>query len=374
MEDTHIQPAGGCPQANPGQSRACPQARQDLQRGLPADSGKQRLKVLVLMGGPSAERTVSLASGQAVCRALQQAGFEVIHGDIGPDDLTILDEPTCDVVFPVLHGTFGEDGQLQTILEQRGLAYCGSDARASALAMDKHRSRQAFIKAGLLCAPAELIGAEHADDKAAIDSTMARLGLPCVVKPNAQGSSVGITIATEPDQARQAVQTVLRNYGDCLVERFIEGRELTVGIMAGQSLPVLEVKPAAGFYDYHAKYEDNQTEYLFETNLGPSVLGAVEQAACRAFEALGCRDFARVDFIVDAQQRPFVLEVNTIPGFTDHSLLPKAADRAGIVMCEMCRHIVQMAWQRRDKATAPGSSRPTNASTPRLYSNTETGR
>jgi len=226
----------------------------------------------------------------------------------------------------------------------------------------------------LLCAPAELIGAEHADDKAAIDSTMARLGLPCVVKPNAQGSSVGITIATEPDQARQAVQTVLRNYGDCLVERFIEGRELTVGIMAGQSLPVLEVKPAAGFYDYHAKYEDNQTEYLFETNLGPSVLGAVEQAACRAFEALGCRDFARVDFIVDAQQRPFVLEVNTIPGFTDHSLLPKAADRAGIVMCEMCRHIVQMAWQRRDKATAPGSSRPTNASTPRLYSNTETGR
>ena len=350
MEDTQALPARPRSKAQHARPVEPPQAAQ------PAGDNHETLTVLVLMGGPSAERQVSLASGQAVCAALQTAGHQVLHGDILPDQLAVLEENPFDIVFPVLHGTFGEDGQLQTILQDRGLAFCGSDAAASALAMDKHRSKEVLADAGLLCPLGELITTDNASGgrafELALERAIERVGLPCVIKPNAQGSSVGITMATHADEATLAVKAVLRDYGDCLIERFVGGRELTVGIIGQEVLPVLQVKPAQGFYDYHAKYEDNHTQYLFETDLAPSLLVAVQECAYRAFEALGCRDFARVDLILDALDRPFILEVNTIPGCTDHSLLPKAAARAGITMPEMCRRIVQMASQRRSQTAA----------------------
>jgi D-alanine-D-alanine ligase len=287
-----------------------------------------------------------------VARALAGQGHKVIESDIGPDDLSALDRGGFDVVFPVLHGTFGEDGQLQEILERRRIPYVGSDAASSRLAMDKQRAKEAFARAGLLTAQGRLLVAgapspsRGAEIEVEIGAALDQVQFPCVVKPNCQGSSIGVVIATSEGQARQAIAESLRNYGDCLVEQFIKGRELTVGILAGQALPVLEVRPADGFYDYQAKYQADTTEYLFDMGLSPAQLQAIQTDAVRAFAALGCRDFGRVDIILDDTGRRYLLEVNTIPGFTDHSLLPKAAARVGITMAQMCSQIVRMAYER----------------------------
>jgi D-alanine-D-alanine ligase len=173
-----------------------------------------------------------------------------------------------------------------------------------------------------------------------------RIGIPCVIKPNRQGSSVGVVIARHEDEAARAIARSLTEYGDCLIEQFIAGRELTVGIIDGRALPVLEIRPKQVFYDYRAKYLDDDTEYLFEMGLEEGFLQTLQADAENAFVALGCRDFGRVDFLMDSHKRPCLLEINTIPGFTDHSLLPKAARRVGMDMAQLCDKIVRMAWQR----------------------------
>lgn len=302
-------------------------------------------RVLVLRGGPSAERAVSLVSGKAVAKALREMGFEVQEADIGPGDLSAL-EGRFDVVFPVLHGRFGEDGQLQAILEERGLTYVGSDAASSRLAMDKWAAKEAFRAAGLQTAPAQLIRGQGGDEDGDLVRAVETMGLPIVVKPNFEGSSIGVVIARTAEEARTAVKTCLSLHGDCLVEQFVAGRELTVGVLAGETLPVLEVRTAGGFYDYAAKYEADTTQYLFDVDLPAEVVAEAAEAGRRAFEALGCRDFGRVDVIADRAGRSWVLEVNTIPGFTDHSLLPKAAARAGKGFGQMCAQIVRLAWAR----------------------------
>ncbi len=308
----------------------------------------RQLRVLVLSGGPSAEREVSLASGKAVANALKSVGHKVIESDIGPDNLSALDTGDFDVVFPVLHGTFGEDGQLQQILEQRNLPYVGSNSTASKLAMDKYQAKIAFEQAGVAVAEGVLIkskGPETEIDSQEIVQAIATVGIPCVVKPNCEGSSVGVVIGRQELQTIEAIEDALMHHGDCLIERFIMGREFTVGILAGEVLPVLEVKAADGFYDFEAKYEKNDTEYSFDLNLPDETIKAMQNDALACFNALKCRDLARIDFILSDSGR-FVLEINTLPGFTNHSLVPKAAQHIGMSMEEICDKIVQISYDR----------------------------
>ena len=326
--------------------------------------GAEKLTIAVLMGGPGSERQVSLASGAAVAEALAGQGHRVLRAELGAEDLTSLDQDGAEVMFVALHGQFGEGGQLQQILKSRGMRYTGSGPRSSRLAMDKHRAKKVFTQAGLLAPNGVLIAAPpsvqalrsggrpagklHSATQRKITQAISQIGLPCVVKPNIEGSSVGVVIAQTAEQAEAAAAENLFRHGDCLIEQYIRGRELTVGILAGQALPVIEVRTRRQFYDYQAKYDDDDTEYIVEgdLDLGLGQLRGIQKQALRAFGALGCRDFARVDLILDELGRPFFLEVNTIPGFTSHSLLPKAAAAAGVTMGQMCEQIAQIAWQR----------------------------
>jgi D-alanine-D-alanine ligase len=294
------------------------------------------------MGGISEERDISIQSGTCVARALEEAGLNVLTADIGPDKLETLDDSNIDVFFLALHGRFGEDGQLQQLLEDRGLIYTGSGPRASRLAFDKMAAKKVFAQAGINVPLAVEIspgvGIEHLEEQ------LQQLGRKYVVKPLRQGSSVGISIVTDPRQAIAAAQKTCSEFGDCMIEKFISGREVTVGILEDRALPIVEIRSKTGFYDYRAKYIDERTEYLFDT-IDNAVLSAkIKTAALDCFNALGCRHFARVDLILGKDDIPYALEVNTIPGFTTHSLLPKAAAKAGLSMSDLCVRIVDSAY------------------------------
>jgi D-alanine-D-alanine ligase len=300
---------------------------------------KRLLRVTVLCGGPSAEREVSLDSGRAVADALRRRGYQVFAADIGPDNLGALDHP-ADVVFPALHGPFGEDGTIQRIMVERGLRFVGADARASALAMDKVASKKAVAAAGIdtpafeVWDPATLAaGAEPA------------IGLPVIVKPVDQGSSVATTIVREPAAFLPAVQLAVSQFGRALVEQLIIGEEVTVGIVGREALPPICVRPKRDFYDYRAKYQDNATEYLFDAGYPPRVFERAQVLSRQVFEIVGCRHLARVDWMVDREQRLWFLEINTLPGFTSHSLVPKAAAHAGTSFDELVERLVWLALE-----------------------------
>ncbi len=302
---------------------------------------ERRIKAAVLMGGISREREVSIESGKCVAEALGQAGLNVVVADVKPNELNILDDKTNDVFFIALHGTFGEDGQLQEILESKGLVYTGSGPQVSRLAFDKWASKKRFIEAGI--ATPESILFEPSEKRADLEDRIRQLGQKYVVKPLREGSTFGITIADDPKSAIEAAEKCAREFGDCMIERFIKGRELTVGILGKEALPIIEIRPRAGFYDYHAKYIDEGTEYLFDTIDNPGLAADIQKMGIDCFNAIGCRGVARVDLILDEENRPYVLEVNTIPGMTSHSLLPKAAAKAGMSMSQLCIKIVEMA-------------------------------
>jgi len=307
--------------------------------------GQGQIKVAVLRGGVGREREVSLESGRCVAEALQQGGVEVVTSDIRPDDMQILDRTDIDVFFLALHGEFGEDGQLQQIFEDRGFVYTGCGPRASRLAFDKIASKHLFATAGVHVPAVVEFG--PGVDRTELDGQLQGLGERFVVKPIRQGSSVGVHIVRSRDEAVEAAQKVRDEFGDCMVESFIEGREVTVGVLGRQPLPIIEIRSKTGWYDFHAKYIDDRTEYLFDTIEEETVRGRLADAAMACFDALGCRDFARVDFIVSRDGTPYALEVNTIPGFTTHSLLPKAAAKVGIPMSELCVGIVWAAAAQR---------------------------
>lgn len=297
-------------------------------------------RVTVLRGGPSAERDVSLASGAAVADACRRIGCMVTEADIVPDDLSALEIP-ADVVFPVLHGEFGEDGQLQVILEKRGLPYVGCDSAASRLAMDKDASKRRWRDAGLPTAP--WICVDQETEIAAVDYP----GPPAVLKPLCEGSSIGTVLCETLSELHSEAKAAVSKYGKVLVEKRLTGPELTVGILEDRALPVIEIKPTLGFYDFEAKYERNDTEYLFEPGIDAETYSLVQETALGAFRALGCRDYGRVDFIVDRQDGVQLLEINTIPGFTDHSLLPKAAEKVGIGFDELVAQLLGLAHRRK---------------------------
>ena len=301
------------------------------------------MKAAVLSGGVGEEREVSLESGRCVAGALGEAGVRVVTADIGPEDTDILGDETVDVFFLALHGRFGEDGQLQRMLEERSLAYTGSGPAASKLAFDKMASKGRFIEAGVNVPKA--IAFNGAVSPEQIEQQLGSVHGKYVVKPIRQGSSVGVEIVTGAQEAVDTAKKCESEFGECMIEQYISGREVTVGILCEKALPIIEIRPTSGFYNYHAKYVDEHTEFVFDTIDDAQVREQIEQAALRCFEALGLKDFARVDFILGENDVAYVLEVNTIPGFTTHSLLPMAAARAGISMSRLCGKIVEAALQ-----------------------------
>ena len=306
------------------------------------------MKVAVLRGGIGREREVSLASGRCVAEALRKGGLEVITSDIRPDAMAVLDRSDIDVFFIALHGEFGEDGRLQQVLEDRNLAYTGCGPQSSRLAFDKVATKERFAEAGVSVAPTVQFaqGADHHE----IKNQLRDLGDRFVVKPIRQGSSVGVYVVNGPDEAVAAAQKACAEFGDCMIEPFIRGREITVGVLDRETLPIIEIRSKTGFYDYQAKYVDEHTEYFFDTVRDPDVRVRVRQASLACFDALACRDFARVDFILTEEGTACALEINTIPGFTTHSLLPKAAARAGISMSELCVRIVRASFSQKSSA------------------------
>lgn len=300
------------------------------------------LNIKVLMGGPSSEREVSLASGSAIAEGLGRVGHTVSRSDIVPEDVSALEEPGIDVVFIALHGAFGESGEVQRLCEQRGLRYTGSGPKASELAMDKAAAKEVLRRAGL--ATPDWVVVKASDARRHYRKAVEALGLPVVLKPVDGGSSVDVTIARDEARRGEATQALLGKYGLALLERFVRGAELTVGILGDRALPVIQIVPARSFYDYTAKYaDDTGTQYLFAHGLPEATVRAAQAAALKTHQALGCRHMSRVDFILAEDGQLQVLESNTIPGFTGHSLLPKAAAQAGIGFEELVDRIANMA-------------------------------
>ena len=326
---------------------------QRMQKGAPDAKGlrgrleappravvERALKITVLSGGPSSEREVSLKSGRAVAEALRSIGHEVHLADIDPDRLEALAIPT-DVVFIALHGAFGEDGQVQRLLEARNLRYCGSGPEASELAMDKASAKARFVEAGVPTPRFEVATPET------VDEALRRWSAPVALKPIDAGSSVDCVMADEDATLAERLPELTGRYGRCLIEQYVRGPELTVGVLGDEALPAIEIRTRRRFYDYQAKYEDNDTEYLFAIDLPEELLERIRALSLAAHRALGCRDFSRVDWMVDARTlAPYVLEINTIPGFTDHSLLPKAAARVGLSFPTLCQRIIELTCQR----------------------------
>ena len=299
-------------------------------------------RVGVVMGGLSSERDISLKSGRAVLRALKDTGWQALALDVlqeTQEEVQRLVREACvDVVFVAMHGGFGEDGRLQKILEEMGVAFTGPAPEASRLAMDKVASRRLFERAGL-CVPRTRVirRAER------MMSLLHELQYPVVIKPAAQGSSIGVTCVTHWRELAPAVLKALRYDDTILVEEFIKGREIAVSVLDGTALPVVAIIPKNTLFDFQAKYEKGMTEYVVPASLDAALAERAQQDAVTAYEALGCRHLARADMILDKEGRVVMLEVNTVPGLTETSLLPKAARAAGLEFPSLCAKIVELA-------------------------------
>ncbi|MGQ9684724.1 MAG: D-alanine--D-alanine ligase [Thiobacillaceae bacterium] len=302
-------------------------------------------KVGVLMGGRSAEREVSLKSGAAVLAALRRRGVDAHAFDPAEHSLSELERAGFDRVFLILHGRGGEDGSLQGALELMGIPYTGSGVMASALGMDKWRSKLVWQGAGLPVPAYRVL-----DALSDFDSVERELGLPLFVKPACEGSSVGVSKVKTAGGLRAAYAEAARHDHLVLAERFIGGGEYTVAILGNgaemEALPVIRIVPATEFYDYEAKYFRDDTRYLCPAGLSADQEASLRDLARQAFTVLGCRGWGRVDILLDDQGRAHLLEINTAPGMTDHSLVPMAARAAGIDFDELCLRILALA--RRD--------------------------
>jgi D-alanine-D-alanine ligase len=300
-----------------------------------------KLNITVMLGGPSAEREVSLRTGSAVAKALRSLGHKVTEMDPRTPDWLLL--PGTDVVFLALHGTYGEDGTVQRQLDLLGVPYTGCDAEASRIAFDKVLTKQRCLEAGV--PTARFVVVESA-------STPWPMGWqpPVVVKPVRQGSSVGLQFVDRVSDWSEALREALRHDTQLVVEEKIEGRETTVGILGGEPLPVVEVRPRQGTYDYRNKYTPGATEYFCPAQFDRETTARIQAAALGAFRAVGGRDYARVDVMLRANGEPVVLEVNTLPGMTETSLLPKAAAAAGLNYEMLCQRMIDLAIGRQGRA------------------------
>jgi len=295
-------------------------------------------KVAVLFGGTSAEREVSLKSGHAVLTALKSRGVDAHAFDPAERPLHQLKAEGFQRAFVILHGRGGEDGTVQGALELLGIPYTGSGVMASALGMDKWRTKLVWRGADLPVPDYALL--DEGTDLAAVER---QLGLPLFVKPANEGSSVGISKVKGPGELAQAYQTAAKHDKLVLAERFLGGGEYTVAILGDRPLPVIRIVPATEFYDYAAKYFRDDTRYLCPCGLPADQETRMQALALRAFQVLGCRGWGRVDVLVDEGGNPYLLEVNTAPGMTDHSLVPMAARAAGIDFPDLCLQVLEMA-------------------------------
>ncbi len=297
---------------------------------------KEMGKVGVLLGGRSAEREVSLLSGAAVLKALQSRGVDAHPFDPAERSLEALRAEQFDRVFIALHGRFGEDGTMQGVLEWMGIPYTGSGVMASALAMDKWRTKLVWQSAGIPT-PRYAILQENSN----WDEVVAQLGLPIFVKPAREGSSIGMSRVESAAQLAEAYHKAAEFDALVLAEQFIAGGEYTVAILDGEALPLIKLESANVFYDYEAKYKRDDTRYLCPCGLPEAQEKHIQQLALRAYDVVGCRGWARADVMLDAAGNPYFLEINTAPGMTDHSLVPMAARQAGIPFDELVLRILR---------------------------------
>jgi len=297
-------------------------------------------KIAVLMGGPGSERAVSMATGKGVSNALRSLGVEVTEVDVKDADFKLPDD--IELAFLTIHGTFGEDGQLQQILENRGVPYTGEGVAGSAVAFDKIRSKEAFRQHEVTTPPWQIIGAGQ----------QPTIPIPLVIKAPRQGSTVGVHIIRNESEIASAIADASTYDRELLVEKFVPGRELTVGILGDQALPIIEIIPKGGFYDFNNKYPflnpkaGGSAEHVCPAEIGPEKTKAVQDLALRAFRGLGLEVYARVDVLLPDDGEPTVLEANTIPGMTEASLLPEAAAVAGISYPELCARIIELSAKR----------------------------
>lgn len=296
------------------------------------------LNIVVMLGGPSEEREVSLNTGKAVSEALSSLGHNVVEFDPRGFDW-VLSKKT-EVVFLALHGTYGEDGTVQQQLERMSIPYTGCGIKASQLAFDKVASKKIFVQNKISTPKFLSFTTEQKDFPKGWD-------VPVVMKPVHQGSSVGLFFITRKKDFHEALKKSLKFDKEVLLEEKITGKETTVGIMDGKPLPIVEIRPKKGAYDYHNKYTKGATEYLCPAPFTPALTKKIQELALKAYHALGCRDYARVDILVNKKNKPFVLEVNTLPGMTSTSLLPKAAAAAGISYEMLCQQMIELAIKRK---------------------------
>jgi D-alanine-D-alanine ligase len=302
----------------------------------------QSRKIGVLLGGLSSEREVSLRTGEAVIVALRERGHDVVPIFVDRDVDVALRQEQIDVAFIALHGRWGEDGCIQGLLELLGIPYTGSDVMASALAMHKGKAKELFRLYNVPTPAYYTLTGHHLGDQPLAD-IHGDFGFPCVVKPIREGSSVGVAICDGFEALDRAVVAALRFDDEVLVERYIAGKEVSVAILDGKALGAVEIAPRAGFYDYANKYTRGATEYFVPPRLSPERYRGVLAHAVRAHAALGCSGATRVDVMVSESGNELVLEVNTIPGLTPTSLLPKIADAAGISFGELCERMLASA-------------------------------
>ena len=295
-------------------------------------------KVAVLMGGFSSEREVSLNSGAAIVAALQSRGIDAHPFDPKAQDIVQLKALGFQTAFNTLHGTYGEDGTVQGLLEALGVPYTGCGVMASAIGMDKYRTKLVWQGLGL---PVPEFAVLHDDsDFAAIER---ELGLPLFVKPAVEGSSVGVVKVKEAGSLKAAYQSVKHLHGEILAERFIGGGEYTCAVLNGQALPSIHIIPATEFYDYEAKYNRDDTVYQCPSDLNEADEALMRTLSVRAFAAIGGQGWGRVDFLKDTDGKLYLLEVNTLPGMTGHSLVPKAAAQSGLSFADLCVEILKTA-------------------------------
>jgi len=306
----------------------------------------QRLpkKIAVLMGGPGSERDVSLATGRGVSKALRSLGAEVVEVDVHDENFALPKD--VDLAFITIHGTFGEDGQLQEILEKHGVAYTGDGVEASRAAFNKILSKEKFREHGVVTPEWEVIEVGQRPT----------ISVPLVVKPARQGSTVGVVIVKDASELDSAMTEAAKYDRKLLIEKFVSGRELTIGILGDQALPILEIIPKGGFYDFNNKYPflnpqaGGGAEHVCPARIDSNKTKQVQKQALHAFRALGLVVYGRVDVLLPDSGNPSVLEVNTIPGMTEASLLPEAAAAAGINYVDLCARIIALSRARVERS------------------------
>ena len=301
-------------------------------------------RIAVLMGGPGSERDVSLATGRGVSKALRSLGAEVVEVDVHDENFALPKD--VDLAFITIHGTFGEDGQLQEILEKHGVAYTGDGVEASRAAFNKILSKEKFREHGVVTPEWEVIEVGQRPT----------ISVPLVVKPARQGSTVGVVIVKDASELDSAMAEAAKYDRKLLIEKFVSGRELTIGLLGDQALPILEIIPKGGFYDFNNKYPflnpqaGGGAEHVCPAKIDPNKTKQVQKQALHAFRALGLVVYGRVDVLLPDSGDPSVLEVNTIPGMTEASLLPEAAAAAGINYVDLCARIIALSRARVERS------------------------